>query len=104
MYDKIVARGGFQELQNMRQASPTGGALGNVSNQEGAQLRQAFAAIDRRQDAPSIRKAIADAIAQLQASKSRVREAYDLTYEYKQQRGNAVPGGDSVDASNPLLK
>jgi len=104
LYDKIVARGGFQELQNMRQASPTGGALGNVSNQEGAQLRQAFAAIDRRQDAPSIRKAIADAIGQLQASKSRVREAYDLTYEYKQQRGNAAPGGGGVDASNPLLK
>lgn len=91
LYDKIVARGGFQELQNMRQASPTGGALGNVSNQEGAQLRQAFAAIDRRQDAPSIRKAITDAIAQLQASKARVREAYDLTYEYKQQRGDAAP-------------
>jgi hypothetical protein len=89
LFDKIVARGGFQELQNMRNASPTGGALGNVSNQEGVQLRQSFAALDRRQDAPSVRKAIDDAIAQLQGSKSRVREAYDLTYDYKQ--GGAAP-------------
>jgi hypothetical protein len=87
LFDKIVARGGFQELQNMRQASPTGGALGNVSNQEGAQLRQAFAAIDRRQDAASVRKAINDAIQQIRASQQNVREAYDLTYEYKQRGG-----------------
>lgn len=89
LYDKIVARGGFQELQNMRQASPTGGALGNVSNQEGAQLRQAFAALDRRQDANSVRKAINDAIQQIRASRQNVREAYDLTYEYKQRGGEA---------------
>jgi hypothetical protein len=83
LYDKIVARGGFKELQDMRAASPTGGALGNVSNQEGTQLRQSFAAIDRRQDASSVQNAISDAIADLQGSKSRVREAYDMTYDYK---------------------
>lgn len=89
LFDKIVARGGFQELQTMRQASPTGGALGNVSNQEGAQLRQAFAALDRRQDAPSVRSAITDAIAQIRAAKENIRGAYDLTYEYKQKTGAA---------------
>jgi hypothetical protein len=83
LYDKIVARGGFKELQDMRAASPTGGALGNVSNQEGTQLRQSFAAIDRRQDASSVQNAISDAIADIQGSKSRVREAYDMTYDYK---------------------
>ena len=90
LYDKIMARGGFQELQNMRQASPTGGALGNVSNAEGERLQAAFAALDRRQDAPSVRKAIRDAITQTQTSKQNLREAYELTYEYK-QRGNAAP-------------
>lgn len=90
LFDKIVARGGFQELQNMRQASPTGGALGNVSNQEGAQLRQAFASLDRRQDAPSVRKAITDAINQIRTSQQTIKDAYDLTYEYK-QGGGAAP-------------
>ena len=89
LFDKIMARGGFQELQNMRQASPTGGALGNVSNQEGAQLRQAFAALDRRQDAASVRKAIADAVNQIRTSQQTIKDAYDLTYEYKQGGGGA---------------
>jgi hypothetical protein len=83
LYDKIMARGGFKELQDMRAASPTGGALGNVSNQEGTQLRAAFAAIDRKQDAGDVKNAIDTALADLQASKGRVREAYDMTYEYK---------------------
>jgi hypothetical protein len=89
LYDKITARGGFKELQDMRAASPTGGALGNVSNQEGAQLRAAFAAIDRKQDAADVKKAIDTAILDLQGSKSRVREAYDMTYDYK--GGGATP-------------
>lgn len=83
LYDKITARGGFKELQDMRAASPTGGALGNVSNQEGAQLRAAFAAIDRKQDAADVKKAIDIALADLQGSKGRVREAYNMTYDYK---------------------
>lgn len=101
LFDKIVARGGFQELQNMRQASPTGGALGNVSNQEGAQLRQAFAALDRRQDANSVRKAINDAIQQIRASRQNVREAYDLTYEYKQRGGEAPAARAPAAGASP---
>ena len=91
LYDKIVARGGFKELQDMRAASPTGGALGNVSNQEGTQLRQSFAAIDRRQDASDVQSAIDQAVTDLQGSKRRVREAYDMTYEYKAPRGSKAP-------------
>ena len=99
LFDKIVARGGFQELQNMRQASPTGGALGNVSNQEGAQLRQAFAALDRRQDAASVRKAITDAISQIRTSQQTIKDAYDMTYEYKQGGGGAAPAATKSGAT-----
>ena len=87
LYDKVVAKGGFQVLQDMRSASKTGGALGNISDKEGSQLKSAFAAIDRKQNADDVRKAIDDAIANAQGSKSRVREAYDMTYDYK--AGNA---------------
>ena len=103
LYDKIMARGGFKELQDMRAASPTGGALGNVSNQEGTQLRAAFAAIDRKQDAADVQRAIDTAIADLQGSKGRVREAYDMTYDYK---GGGAPagGGGATPTIDQLLE
>jgi hypothetical protein len=90
LYDKILARGGFQELQNMRNASTTGGALGNVSNQEGTQLRQAFGALDRTQEAGSVKDELDRLIENVTGTKGRVREAYDMTYDYK-GGGSATP-------------
>jgi hypothetical protein len=91
LYDKVVAKGGFQALQDLRDASKTGGALGNVSNQEGKQLTASFAAIDRRQDAGDVQAAINDAIGSVQGAKTRMREAYDSTYSYKQPATAAAP-------------
>jgi hypothetical protein len=90
IYDKIVAKGGFQALQEMRDASKTGGALGNVSNQEGAQLKASFAAIDRRQEAKDVQKAIREAIEDIQRTTVRMREAYDSTYSYKSEGSSAA--------------
>lgn len=100
LYDKIVAKGGFQALQDMRDASKTGGALGNVSNQEGKQLTASFAAIDRRQEADAVRAAIDQAIADIQGSQVRMREAYDSTYSYKSGGGvaPATPAAPNIDA------
>jgi hypothetical protein len=95
LYDKVVAKGGFQALQDLRDASKTGGALGNVSNQEGKQLTASFAAIDRRQDAKDVKAAIEDAIGSVQGAKTRMREAYDSTYSYK-------PGAQAAPAADPL--
>lgn len=99
LYDKILARGGFKELQDMRAASPTGGALGNVSNQEGTQLRQSFAAIDRVQDAKDVQKAINNVITDLQGSKLRVREAFDMTYDYRPAGSAALDTPSAPSAS-----
>jgi hypothetical protein len=86
LYDKIVAKGGFNELQKMRDNSVTGGALGNVSDTEGKRLEASFAGLDRRQDAGSVKLAAKAAIEQLNASKANIQDAYDLTYEYKGSR------------------
>lgn len=83
LFNTITAKGGFSELQDMRNASPTGGALGNVSNQEGKQLIDSFAALSRTQSGDDVRKSLATAKSDLQNLKTRMREAYDLTYEYK---------------------
>jgi len=95
LYDKIVAKGGFQALQDLRDASKTGGALGNVSNQEGKQLTASFAAIDRRQNAKDVQAAIDQAIDDVKGTKTRVREAFDDTYSY---RNNAGTNTNNVDA------
>lgn len=96
LYDKVTAKGGFQGLQDMRDASKTGGALGNVSNTEGKQLIASFAAIDRRQDAKDVQAALDQAVADIQGSQTRMREAYDSTYSYK----SAVPAAPAPGASN----
>jgi hypothetical protein len=96
LYDKIVAKGGFQMLQDLRNASKTGGALGNVSNQEGSQLKSAFAAIDRKQEAKDVMAALDEAITNTQGSMTRTKEAFDTTYEY---RTGAKPG--ATPGANP---
>jgi hypothetical protein len=85
LYDKILAKGGFEMLQQMREASKTGGALGNVSNQEGKQLQASFAAIDRRQDAADVKKALDTAISDVEGARVRSREAFSETYSYREQ-------------------
>ena len=98
LYDKVVAKGGFQALQDMRDASKTGGALGNVSNQEGKQLTASFAAINRVQDAADVRASIDEAVSNIQGAKTRMREAYDSTYSYKSGGGG---GAAPAAVTNP---
>lgn len=92
LYDKIIAKGGFQSLQDIRNASPTGGALGSISNQEGQQLKASFSEIDQKMDAKDVRAAIDRTIQKVAGSKQRVREGYELTYEYRTPAAPAAGG------------
>jgi hypothetical protein len=97
LYDKIVAKGGFEMLQQMRETSKTGGALGNISNQEGQQLKAAFGALDRRQNTADVRSAIDQIIGDVEGARTRSREAYDSTYSYKTAPTSAAkPSLDSI--------
>ena len=98
LYDKIVAKGGFQALQDMRDMSKTGGALGNVSNQENTQLKASFAAIDRRQDAKDVKAALDQVIGDIEGSKTRLKEAYDMTYSYKAEQPKKSLSGEDQQA------
>ena len=101
LYDKVIAKGGFQVLQEMRDMSKTGGALGNISDRENTQLKAAFAAIDRKQSGDDVRAALDNLIIELQSWSTRVKDAYDLTYEYR--RANVPQTASGVDVNNPLL-
>lgn len=48
--DSVKARVGFDTLQKMRASSPTGGALGQVSERENILLQSALGSLDVRQD------------------------------------------------------
>jgi hypothetical protein len=54
--ETIKANLGFQQLQEMRRSSPTGGALGNVSEKELAALQSAVASLDQAQDPEQLRR------------------------------------------------
>jgi hypothetical protein len=112
---KIMARGGFQELADMRAASPTGGALGNVTNQENQYLRDAFGALSPTQATEDFQANLLRLADAIPGAKQRVKEAFDMTYEYRNSgvagpaRGNAPPApgrpkSSEVDANNPLLR
>ena len=52
----IKGNAGFDKLQAMREASPTGGALGQVSNFELEQLNAAFGNLDQANDPTELRE------------------------------------------------
>jgi len=103
LYKSIVARGGFNELQNLRNASPTGGALGNVSNAEGQQLKNAFAPLELTQNASDLKAALKRAASETRASAGRIKDTFDLTYEYKSQGGQTpTPSRTPSPSATPM--
>ena len=103
-YNQIAAKGGFQALQDIREMSKTGGALGNVSNQEGKQLQASFAALDRTQEAGDVRAALEQIKSDIEGSKTRIRETFDETYAYKQGGGTPAAGGTPVTGNSPAAQ
>lgn len=99
--NKIMARGQFRALQDMRANSPTGGALGNVSDAEGRTLRQSVAALDQTQGEDSFKSGIDQYIADLEHTKANLTGAYEDTYSYRNGGGQssapaAMPSGFKV--------
>lgn len=83
LLDKILAKGQFRSLQELRNASPTGGAVGNVSDAEGKALRDSFGALNQAQGMEDFQNQIDRVISDLQYSKGNIKGAYDETYSYR---------------------
>jgi hypothetical protein len=90
LLDKIMSGAGFSALQAMRDASPTGGALGNVSNQEGSKLEKSVAAFSQAQEYGDFRNALRQYLIDLKTAQGNVQSAFDETYSY---RGDAPSAG-----------
>jgi hypothetical protein len=83
LFDKIKAGAGFSALQSMRAASPTGGALGNVSDTEGRKLEQSVGAFAQNQDYVDFKRALQRYQADLQTANANIQSAFDDTYSYR---------------------
>jgi hypothetical protein len=103
LLDNIKAKGTFAVLQAMRDASKTGGALGNVSNFEVKKLEDAFGALTQTQDTASVKRALQRIISDIEGTIARVREAYDTTYEYRNEEAPAARGAIDVPETSSQI-
>lgn len=78
--NSLKAQVGFQALADMRANSPTGGALGSVSEQENRLLQSTVAPLDLQQDAGTLRSALQEIVLFAGQSQRRVKRAHDLTW------------------------
>jgi hypothetical protein len=79
-YNTLLTTAGFQELQAMRDASPTGGALGQVAVEENKMLQKSAFSSSRTQAEAKFRQAVKDYISRLERSRSRVVGAFDRQF------------------------
>lgn len=81
----------FGVLQNMRNNSKSGGALGQVSDKEGQLLQNNLAALDKSQSADEMKKSLAAIIKYSNEAKDRARSAFQNTYQGGQPAAGAEP-------------
>lgn len=78
--DTLLADAGFRELQDMRDSSPTGGALGQVTERELELLQSRITAIKASQSEPQLRRNLQRFKEQLKKSLAAAKDAYYQTY------------------------
>jgi hypothetical protein len=90
-YDTLLTTAGFQELQAMRDASPTGGALGQVAVEENKMLQKSAFSSSRAQSEAKFKQAVRDYISRLERSRSRVVGAYDRQFGERFMPSSGAP-------------
>jgi len=93
---------GFGVLQAMRNASKTGGALGNVSDAEGKRLEANLAALDTAQSTEDFAKGLAKVIEFSNQAKQRLADSYKMHYGAR-LGDNPVPTGIPPQSAPPPL-
>jgi hypothetical protein len=90
-YNTLLTTAGFQELQAMRDASPTGGALGQVAVEENKMLQKSAFSSSRAQSEAKFKQAVRDYIGRLERSRSRVIGAYDRQFGERFMPSSGAP-------------
>jgi hypothetical protein len=88
--NQLKAKAGFEALQSMRDRSPTGGALGNVSDTEGRRLEASAAALEQAQGTEDFQTKLDRYIEDLERSKKSLKNAFDMQYSGVKTKANAT--------------
>jgi hypothetical protein len=78
--DTVRANIGFDKLQEMRANSPTGGALGQVSEMENKLLQSVWNSVEQSQSEEQLKENLEKVRTQVKESWDRVKEAYKKDY------------------------
>ena len=93
--DSIKAIVGFDKLSEMRRTSPTGGALGNITERELALLQAVWGSVEQSQTKEQFNSNLDRLEKQAKESWDRVNAAYELDYGTKAP--SATSGGQSLE-------
>lgn len=93
LLDSIKSQIFQSSLLAMREASKTGGAVGNVSDREGDKLERTIAALDQAQGTDRFKGELKRAMAQLRRSQEIIKQAYDEQFG---SVGDAAPRAAST--------
>lgn len=99
--DTLKSQVGFSVLQEMRNNSKTGGALGQVSDRENVMLQNNLAALDRAQSEPEFREALKRIVTYTDAAKDRLRGAFNMKHGDVQEQ--ATPQRRATDKPRGTL-
>lgn len=105
--ETLKSQAGFAVLQNMRDMSKTGGALGNVSNFEVQALQNNLSALDTDQSDDAFIQSLQRIVDYAENAKARLSGAYKDQYgevppEVATQNPN--PGADAANLPRPAFK
>ncbi len=109
--DNLLSQAGFAVLQAMRDASKTGGALGQVSDFENRQLQNNLAALQRAQSEDQFRSELKKIVQWGEGVKQRLHEAYNTDYGSlgqpqggQQSKPSAPPAAIEFLRANPASR
>lgn len=92
----------FGVLQDMRNNSKTGGALGNVSDAEGKRLEANLAALEKSQSVEQLRSNLQKIVDYTEGAKDRLREAFNLKHQGKADAPKPSPAPESPKVFNAM--
>ena len=98
----LKAQVGFNVLQEMRNASKTGGALGSITEKELGYLQNALDSLDTAQSEKQIKDSLDTIMKFTESSKGRLRNAYNMKHSGRAgDQQERTSGGASGDFGEP---